>query len=101
MIRKSVLLACDAGAVFELFTARVADWWPESRRHLPGNDSQLFLLESGRFFERGRSGEEVDLGKVKAWEPPRRLVLDFYVGTDAQHPTQSASASSLRGRGRG
>ena len=41
----------------------------------------------GRFFERARDGEEVELGRVLVWEPSRRLVLDFYPGTDAEHPT--------------
>ena len=45
------------------------------------------MLASGRFWEQGADGDVVELGQVTEWEPPRRLVLDFYPGTDSQHPT--------------
>jgi hypothetical protein len=48
----------------------------------------MFLLEGGRFFERASDGREVELGRVRAFEPPKRLLLDFYPGTDAAHPTE-------------
>lgn len=75
-------------AAFALFTERVSEWWPPDRRHTGDPTSQLFLEAAGRFFERAANGHEVDLGRVRIWEPPRRLVLDFYVGTDAAHPTE-------------
>ncbi|MCA9556554.1 MAG: SRPBCC domain-containing protein, partial [Myxococcales bacterium] len=42
----------------------------------------------GRFFERAGDGREVDLGRVTVWEPGRRLVLDFYIPTGPEHPTE-------------
>ncbi len=48
----------------------------------------MMLLATGRFFERARDGREIELGKVRAWEPPSRLLLDFYPGTGADHPTE-------------
>jgi uncharacterized protein YndB with AHSA1/START domain len=71
-----------------LFTAEVGAWWPPERRHTQDAASELFLLESGRFYERARDGREVELGKVIAWEAPARLVLEWYPGTDAEHPTE-------------
>ena len=45
------------------------------------------MTQAGRFSE--RSGEhEVQLGRVRVWEPPHRLLLDWYPGTDAEHPTE-------------
>lgn len=55
------------------------------------------LLASGRFFERARDGREVELGRVRAWEPPSRLLLDFYPGTDADHPTEVEVRFALEG----
>lgn len=43
---------------------------------------------SGRFWERARDGREVELGRVTTWEPPHRLMLDFFVGSDPDHPTR-------------
>lgn len=88
MIRKSVLLPCPQPRAFTLFTARISEWWPADRRHTRDPQSELFLTEGGRFWERARDGHEVDLGRVREWLAPERLLLDFYVGTDAAHPTE-------------
>jgi uncharacterized protein YndB with AHSA1/START domain len=88
MIRKSVLLACPPARAWALFTEEMGAWWPPDRRHTADPRSQLFITAAGRFWERGADGREVELGRVLVWEAGRRLVLDFYVGTDAQHPTE-------------
>jgi hypothetical protein len=88
VIQRSVLLACDPAAAFSLFTERASEWWPPERRHTRGSRlSEIRLLPTGRFWERGEDGSEVELGRIRTWDPPRRLVIDFYVGTDAGHPT--------------
>jgi len=87
-IEKTVWLPCTIERAFGLFTAEVGAWWPPERRHTGDAGGEMFLLESGRFYERARDGREVELGRVRAWEPPSRLLLDFYPGTDAQHPTE-------------
>jgi hypothetical protein len=46
------------------------------------------MLASGRFWEQGAGGAIVELGWVTVWEPPRRLVIDFYPGTGSEHPTE-------------
>ncbi len=88
MIRKTVLLHCDPVRAFGLFTERAGEWWPLDRRHTGDRESEIRILATGRFFERARDGREVELGRVRVWEPPGRLVLDFYPGTDADHPTE-------------
>lgn len=87
-IEKTVLLACDVERAFTLFTARASLWWPAGRRHTPDPSSEIRMLESGRFWERASDGQEVELGRVRRWRRPHELVLDFYVGTDAAHPTE-------------
>ena len=88
MIDKSVVLPCGPARAFSLFTEQISAWWPADRRHTPDPRSELFLSASGRFWERARDGHEVELGRVRVWNPPHGLVLDFYVGTDAAHPTE-------------
>jgi uncharacterized protein YndB with AHSA1/START domain len=85
MIRKSILVACPPDQAFRLFTARIHEWWPEDRRHLP--DSRLSLTEDEGLRERASDGRQAELGRVRLWDPPRRLLLAFHVGSDAAHPT--------------
>lgn len=97
MIHKSVLLHCDRVRAFELFTERAGEWWPLDRRHTGDRESEIRILATGRFYERARDGREVELGRVKVWEPPSRLVLDFYPGTDADHPTEVTVGFAVEG----
>jgi hypothetical protein len=83
---RSVVLPLEPAAAFALFTNRAADWWPPDRKHT-GADAAVFIQPT-RFWERAGDGREVELGAVRAWQPPRQLVLDFYPGTDADHPTR-------------
>lgn len=99
MISKSVHLACAPAKAFALFTEEAADWWPEGRRHTGDPRSEIRLLASGRFWERAGDGREVELGRVREWDPPRRLALDFYVGTDAAHPTAVVVTFVAEGEG--
>ena len=46
------------------------------------------MLESGRFYERARDGHEVELGCVRSWELPRRILLDFFIATGPERPTE-------------
>jgi uncharacterized protein YndB with AHSA1/START domain len=88
MIEKSVVIPCSTERAFAIFTEEISAWWPPERRHTQDPSSAMFLLPSGRFYERAGDGREVELGRVRAWEPPSRLLLDFYPGTDADHPTE-------------
>lgn len=87
MIRKSILLHCPPGKAFQLFTESISEWWPKTHRLTKDPESRLFLEGAGRFFERGRDGREMELGRVLEWDPPHRLTLDFYMGTNADQPT--------------
>ena len=88
MIVNSVLLAMDAAQAFAFVTTRISEWWPPERRHTGDKNSSIFLLASGRFYERARDGREVELGKVTLWNEPHVIVLDFYIATGPDHPTQ-------------
>jgi uncharacterized protein YndB with AHSA1/START domain len=88
MMVKSVILPLPPLAAFELFTQKIGEWWPPDRRHTKDPASQIFLLESGRFYERARDGHEVELGAVRSWELPRRILLDFFIATGPQKPTE-------------
>lgn len=88
MIVNSVLLDMDITRAFALVTGRISDWWPTERRHTGDRSSTIFLLASGRFYERASDGREVELGKVTLWNEPTVIVLDFYIATGPDHPTE-------------
>jgi hypothetical protein len=87
-IEKIVFLPISPARAFALFTEDISQWWPEDRRHTKDPDSEIFLLAGGRFYERARDGHEVELGRVRLFEPAHQLALDFYIGADPQHPTE-------------
>jgi hypothetical protein len=99
MIVKSVTLPLAPMAAFELFTLGISDWWPADRRHTQDPASKIFLLENGRFYERARDGHEVDLGKVRNWDPPRRILLDFFIATGRAKPTEVEITFTARNGG--
>ena len=86
-LTKSIFLPLAPSASFELFTEQAGEWWPEDRRHTKDPESAIAILPTGRFYERSRDGIEVELGRVRVWEPPHRLVLDFYVASGPDAPT--------------
>jgi hypothetical protein len=99
MMVKSITLPLDPIAAFRLFTEKVDEWWPPERRHTDDPSSRIFLLESGRFYERTRDGREVELGLVRSWELPRRILLDFFVATGPEKPTEVEITFSAEERG--
>jgi hypothetical protein len=88
MIVKSVMLPLAPLAAFELFTQKIGMWWPANRRHTQDPASEIFLLQSGRFYERARDGREVELGYVRSWELPSRILFDFFIATGPEKPTE-------------
>jgi activator of Hsp90 ATPase-like protein len=88
MIVKSVVLPISPDAAFALFTEKASQWWPAERRHTRDPSSEIVMLESGRFFERARDGREAELGRVRVWEAPKRILLDFFIATGPEAPTE-------------
>ncbi|MEZ5844546.1 MAG: SRPBCC domain-containing protein [Hyphomicrobiaceae bacterium] len=88
MIVNSVVLAMDVAQAFDFVTGQISEWWPPERRHTGDKSSSIFLLASGRFYERASDGREVDLGKVTLWNKPHVIVLDFYIATGPDHATE-------------
>ncbi len=88
MMVKSVVLPIGPDAAFALFTERAGEWWPPERRHTDDPQSEIYIEATGRFFERARDGREVDLGQVRAWNPPRLILLDFFIATGLERPTE-------------
>jgi hypothetical protein len=83
---RSVTVPLSQARAFELFTARMTDFWP--REHSIGTAEIAEVVVEphvgGRWFERGVDGSECAWGRVAAWEPSRKLVLLWQIGADWQ-----------------
>jgi uncharacterized protein YndB with AHSA1/START domain len=81
---------CPAEHAFEVWTARIAAWWPAD--HTVSAESGLHVLlerrAGGRIFERTARGEEHEWGEVTVWEPPRRLVYLWHLRRDRADATE-------------
>lgn len=66
---------------FELFTRQIASWWQPSRlfQITPEGDGTLAFEPGpgGRLITTLVSGEVFEIGRVRVWEPGRRLVLTW------------------------
>lgn len=82
VIRKTVLVDFAPAEAFELFTARIASWWPVGTHSYAGDAVKDVVLEpqvGGRLYEVTDDGEQ-DWGKVLAWDPPNGFLLDWQIG---------------------
>ena len=80
-IRKTVLVDFAPAEAFELFTDRIASWWPVGTHSYGGDDVTDVVLEpgvGGRLYEVTAAGEQ-DWGRVLEWEPPSRFLLDWQI----------------------
>jgi len=83
-ILMSVTVPLAPPDAFELFTARIGDWWPLKSGHsLTVERAAGCTIEpfaGGRVFEHSVDGEQHDWGKVLAFEPPHRLAMTWHPG---------------------
>ena len=83
--RATVLVEVDPATAFRIFTEEIDQWWRRGLKfRMSGKHRGIMHIEprvGGRLFETfstGRGREKVfDTGRVSAWDPPRRLVLEW------------------------
>lgn len=79
----SVLVRVPPDEAFRVFTEEIDRWWRHGRAYRIAKDRSVVHLEprlGGRLFEafgEGPSARVLETGKITAWEPPGRFVLDW------------------------
>lgn len=80
-IQKSIFVKRPLEAAFRHFTADIGRWWPlKEGMSFGGERAHELFMEGrvgGRFFERYVDGEEFEIGRVTAFEPPTRVVFTW------------------------
>jgi uncharacterized protein YndB with AHSA1/START domain len=88
-IRLSFEIDCPVDHAFQVWTARIGQWWPKD--HTVSAEADLTVVleprPGGRIFERRASGIEHDWGEVTVWEPPRRLGYTWHLNRDRSDAT--------------
>ena len=89
-IRIAFEVSCPAPHAFEVWTARIDQWWPADHT-VSAEDGLTVVLEprlGGRIFERVPGGAEHDWGEVTVWEPPSRLGYLWHLRRDRADATE-------------
>jgi uncharacterized protein YndB with AHSA1/START domain len=83
-VHRSVTVPLDPERTFDLFTARMTDFWPPEHSIGTAKIAEVVVEPhaGGRWYERGVDGSECDWGRVAQWERPRRLVLVWQISAD-------------------
>jgi uncharacterized protein YndB with AHSA1/START domain len=76
-VRKEVIVTAAQSRAFEVFTARMGQWWLKSHSVVPTGQADVVIepVSGGRWYEVGTAGETCDWGRVLVWEPPNFIVL--------------------------
>jgi len=86
-IRKQLTVEAPGERAFRVFTANMGAWWPK-QHHIGKATLKDCVIEpkvNGRWYELGEDGSSCEWGKVLVWEPPRRLVLAWQLGSDFKY----------------
>lgn len=81
-IRKTVLVDFAPEEAFDLFTARIASWWPVRSHSYGGEQVTDVVFEprvGGRVYEVTPEGEQ-DWGTVRVFDPPNGFLLEWLIG---------------------
>jgi DNA-binding transcriptional ArsR family regulator/uncharacterized protein YndB with AHSA1/START domain len=100
IVAKSIVVEAPRVRAFEFFIRQEA-WWPAQTHHLAEPPGEIVILEpfvGGRWFERWRDGREVDWGTVLVWEPPRRIVVTWQIGSSWIYEPDPTKASEVEVR---
>lgn len=84
---KSLSLKAPPARAFAHFTDQIALWWPLATHSLSQADARNVVFEAkagGRIYEVDAAGRDREWGRVKACEPPHRLVFSWVLETISQ-----------------
>ncbi|MEM6387867.1 MAG: SRPBCC domain-containing protein [Pseudomonadota bacterium] len=104
-IVKTVQVPLSPEAAFELFTARIGEWWPLHQKSVSagqGARSQSLEIEpavGGAFVETGHDGGRHLWGTVQEWRPGEAFTTTWHPGKMADHQTRIRVTFEAEGDG--
>src|SRR5581483_302041 len=83
-VSRTISVPLPQARTFELFTRRMTEYWPKEHS-IGSSEIAVVVVEpraGGRWYERGADGAECEWGRVETWDPPRKVVLLWQIGSD-------------------
>jgi uncharacterized protein YciI len=82
LIHREILVDATPDTAFEVFTARIAQWWPLAELSVYGAGTTV-AFENGQIVEHAPDGATSVWGTVTRWEPPGALAFSWHPGRPA------------------
>ena len=89
-IVKTRSLALTPDEAFELFTEKIAEWWPLATHSVGEDEAVSVRIEArvgGRILETTSAGDEHEWGTITEWEKGRRLEFTWHPGRGEEEQT--------------
>jgi uncharacterized protein YndB with AHSA1/START domain len=96
-VRREVTVAGTPERAFDLFTNRMAEWWP-AEHHLAGSPVMAMTVEprvGGRIYDSCEDGSESAWGHVTEWNPPSGFTFAWMITGAWQLETDVEKASRV------
>src|SRR4051812_50228078 len=78
-VRREVAVDAPPERAFAVFTDGIGQWWPGDYS-IGAEELDRVVVEPTRWLEVGKQGTETVWGDVLAYEPGRRLLLEWRIG---------------------
>jgi hypothetical protein len=81
-VRRTIEVRVDPATAFAIFTEEIDEWFVKAPRNWRAPDRAIALRfepgVGGRWLEVWSGGGGAEWGRITAWEPGRRLALDYW-----------------------
>lgn len=98
-IQKTITVEAPQERAFAVFAEQMGSWWALETKAIGSAKAETAVVEpraGGRWFERGVDGSECDWGRVIAYEPPGRLVLNWQISATWQYDPEIKTEVEVR-----
>jgi uncharacterized protein YndB with AHSA1/START domain len=97
-VRKSIRVKASQAHAFEVFTAGLGRWWPLDHGigPAPRKAANMEARLGGHWYEVAENGTRTNVGKIIAWEPPRRFVMSWDINSEWKPDTTVSSEVEVR-----
>lgn len=98
-VRHTITVEASKERAFQVFADQMGSWWPLSTKSIGSVRAKTAIVEpraGGRWFERGSNGSQCDWGRVIAYEPPDRLVLNWQISADWRYDPNLSTIVEVR-----
>ena len=90
-IRRQIMVELNPDQAFELFTARIGDWWPLAQLSVFGAEATVAFVGSELVEVLGE--RRTRWGRVTEWIPGRRVTFSWHPGAPEEQPSSQVSVS--------